>query len=275
MADVISVAACPVCGSERARDFTIGEVSMRRCRGCALVYAAHVASPSTIYRDDYLTGDSACGPDTTDAIVIAIAHAAAQRRFEIIERIKGTGTVLDVGCGSGEALEVAGQRGWIGVGVEPVEASAERARSRGLTVRTGTLSDANLPLRSFDLVAAWHVLEHILDPVAFLSELARYARPGGLVAVEVPNWRHRSRRVRGRDWDQLCPLEHLSHFTPRTLRRTMRRAGLRPHVHTVTVVRPHRIVDGLGLGFAAIAIATTGQARRSFGPGTVQRNRGR
>jgi SAM-dependent methyltransferase len=261
MADLITVTACPVCGSDRARNFTIGEISMRRCRGCGLVYAANVASPSTIYRDDYLTGDSEYGPDTTDPIVIAIAHAAAQRRFEIIERIKGTGTVLDVGCGSGEALEVARQRGWIGVGVEPIEASAERARSRGLTVRTGTLNDAGLLPCAFDLVAAWHVLEHLLEPVAFLRQLARYARPGGLVAVEVPNWRHRSRRAIGRDWDQLCPLEHVNHFTPRTLRGAMRRAGLRPHVHTVTVVRPNRIVDGLGLGFAAIAIAPTGELR--------------
>jgi hypothetical protein len=98
----------------------------------------------------------------------------------------------------------------------------------------------------------------LLDPVAFLSELARYARPGGLVAVEVPNWRHSSRRAKGPRWDQLCPLEHVAHFTPRTLRRTMRRAGLRPRVRTVTVVRPNRIVDGLGFGFALVAIAATG-----------------
>jgi SAM-dependent methyltransferase len=261
MADVVTLTACPACRSVRARDFKIGEVSMRRCRGCALVYAARVADPSTIYRDDYLTGESEYGPDTTDPIVVTIARAAAHRRFEIIEQIRGTGTVLDVGCGSGEALDVARQRGWSGVGVEPVESSAERARSCGLEVRPCTLTDAGLHPASFDLVGAWHVLEHLLDPVAFLSELALYARPGGLVAVEVPNWRHRSRRIRGPDWDQLCPLEHVTHFTPRTLRRTMQRAGLRPHVRTVTVVHPNWIVDGLGFGFALVAIATTGRLR--------------
>jgi SAM-dependent methyltransferase len=259
VADVITLTTCPACRSVRARDFKIGEVSMRRCRGCALVYAAQVANPSTIYQDNYLTGGSEYGPDTTDPIVVAIARAAAHRRFEIIERIHGSGTVLDVGCGSGEALDVARQRGWSGVGVEPVKASAERARSCGLEVRTGTLAGAGLPPASFDLVGAWHVLEHLLDPVAFLSELALYARPGGLVAVEVPNWRHRSRRVGGPDWDQLCPLEHVTHFTYRTLRRTIQRAGLRPQIRTVTVVKPNRVVDGFGFGFALVAIATTGK----------------
>jgi SAM-dependent methyltransferase len=258
-ADVISLTACPACGSGDARNFTIAHVSKRRCRGCGLVYAATVADPTTIYRDGYLTGRSEYGPDTTDPIVVAIARAAAHRRFEIIERVRGTGTVLDVGCGSGEALDVARQRGWSGVGVEPVAGSAERARRCGLEIRTGTLSEAGLPQASFDLVAAWHVLEHLLDPVSFLSELARHARPGGLVAVEVPNWRHRSRRVEGPDWDQLCPLEHVAHFTPGTLRRTMQRAGLRPHMRTVTIVRPNRIVDALGFGFAVVAIGTIPQ----------------
>lgn len=229
---------------------------MRRCRRCALVYSAKVGDPSTIYRDDYLTGHSEYGPDTTNPIVAGISRAAAQRRFQVIEKTRGTGTILDVGCGSGEALDVARQRGWIGVGVEPVKASADRARSRGLDVRTCTLSDAGLPSASFDVVAAWHVLEHVLDPVAFLSELAYYVAPGGLVAVEVPNWLHRLRRVRGPDWDQLCPLEHVSHFSPYTLSRTMKRAGLHPHVRTETVVRPRRIVDRLGLGFAVLATAT-------------------
>jgi 2-polyprenyl-3-methyl-5-hydroxy-6-metoxy-1,4-benzoquinol methylase len=228
---------------------------MRRCRRCALVYAANVADPSTIYHDDYLTGDSEYGADTTNPIVAAICRAAAEQRFKIIERIRGIGTVLDVGCGSGEALDVACQRGWSGVGVEPVEVSAARARSLGLDVRACTLADAALPPASFDVVVAWHVLEHMLDPVAFLAELARYARPGGLIAVEVPNWRHRLRRARGPDWEQLRPLEHVVHFSPSTLSRTMRRAGLHPRVQTVTVVRPNPIVDGLGFGFAVVAMA--------------------
>lgn len=229
---------------------------MCQCRRCALVYAAKAADPSTIYRDDYLTGDSEYGPDTTDPIVAAIGRAAGERRFQIIERIRRIGTLLDVGCGSGEALDVACQRGWSGIGVEPVEVSAARARGLGLDVRACNLADAGLPPASFDVVAAWHVVEHMLDPVAFLAELARYARPGGLVAVEVPNWRHRLRRARGADWDQLCPLEHVVHFSPQTLSRTMRRAGLNPRVQTVTVVRPNRIVDGLGFGFAVIGIAS-------------------
>jgi 2-polyprenyl-3-methyl-5-hydroxy-6-metoxy-1,4-benzoquinol methylase len=256
MADLVTLATCPACGSDRARRFAVGDTEMRRCRGCALVYAPNVADPSTIYDDRYLTGDSEYGPDTTDPIVAAIGCMAAARRFEIIERMTPVGTVLDVGCGSGEALMIAEQRGWSGIGVELVEASAARARDRGLDIRTSTLQRAGLPPASFDVVVAAHVLEHMLEPVAFVEEVARYARPGGLVVLEVPNWSHRLRRVKWADWEQLCPFEHVTHFSPRTLRRTIKRAGLTPRIRTETVVSRTPFVDRMGFGFAIVASAT-------------------
>jgi SAM-dependent methyltransferase len=183
-----------------------------------------MASAEDVYDDDYLLGDSSFGANFNDPILAEIARRAAVRRFEVIERTQRPGTVLDVGCGTGIALHVAESRGWRGVGVEPVEASAARARSLGLDVRTGTLAEAQLDHGSFDLVCAWHVLEHFADPIAFLHELAAYARPGGLVAVEVPNWWHADRRSQAGEWEHLRPLEHVAHYTPLTLRRTMRRA---------------------------------------------------
>ncbi|MET0901745.1 MAG: class I SAM-dependent methyltransferase [Acidimicrobiales bacterium] len=209
-----------------------------------------------IYQDDYLTADGQYGIDTMDLIVAAIGHAAALRRFEIIERHIGVGTVLDVGCGSGEGLVAARDRGWEGVGVEPVKASADRARERGFDVRASSLDDADLPRHAFDVVVAAHVLEHMLRPVELLASMVRHARPGGLIVVEVPNWNHPERRARGRDWEHLRPNEHAMHFTPTTLRRTMERAGLKPDVRTETVVERKPVMDRIGLGFAVVATAS-------------------
>jgi hypothetical protein len=74
--------------------------------------------------------------------------------------------------------------------------------------------------------------------------------------IEVPNWLHPERRKRGEDWAQLCPLEHVLQFTPRTLQRTMRRAGLRPRLRTVTIVSRNRVLDATRRGFAIVATAT-------------------
>lgn len=94
-------------------------------------------------------------------------------------------------------------------------------------MRTGTLASADAD-GGYDVVSAFHVLEHMPDGPAFLAELAAHARPGGLVAVESPNWDSAIRRRFGAAWPHLRPLEHLAHLTPATLQVAMRTAGLEP-----------------------------------------------
>jgi 2-polyprenyl-3-methyl-5-hydroxy-6-metoxy-1,4-benzoquinol methylase len=253
--EIAEILACPACANRSARDFRVGETRLRRCRRCRLVYARETADPAYIYDDSYLTAASPFGPDTTSPMYGAIARFVAAQRFEILERSVPIGSVLDVGCGSGEALDVAVGRGWRGVGVEPVPASAERARSLGLDVRCGRLGLVDVPPHSFDVVAAWHVLEHMAEPVSFLDSLANFVKPGGLVAIEVPNWSCPTRRTRGEEWELLCPLEHVVHYTPRTLRRTIRRAGMSAKVRTETYLNSNRLVDRLGRGGAVFAVA--------------------
>ena len=109
-------------------------------------------------------------------------------------------------------------------------AAAELARRRApaADIRTGLASEVGFEERSFDVVCAFHVLEHMPDARAFLRELARFARPGGLVVVETPNYASLLRRRHGSNWIHLRPLEHLAHFTPQTMRGAFAGAGLEP-----------------------------------------------
>jgi 2-polyprenyl-3-methyl-5-hydroxy-6-metoxy-1,4-benzoquinol methylase len=97
--------------------------------------------------------------------------------------------VLEVGCGSGNVLRVL-QRLVAGRGtVEGLELSDEAAtvaRLRtGLTVTSGYLSD--LPSdASFDIIAAFDVLEHIADERAVLSQVRDRLRPDGRLIITVP-----------------------------------------------------------------------------------------
>jgi SAM-dependent methyltransferase len=137
--------------------------------------------------------------------------------------------MLDVGCGTGEVLVAARDRGWDVRGVEPlVDASAEARERHGLDVQTATLETADLPEDAFDVVCAFHVLEHMPDTRAFLAEMARHVRPRGFLVVEVPNHDSAIRRHHGTDSSALRPLEHLVHFTPDTLGNAVYLAGLDP-----------------------------------------------
>jgi ubiquinone/menaquinone biosynthesis C-methylase UbiE len=99
--------------------------------------------------------------------------------------------VLDVGCNTGYGtlrfLPVANRV--VGVDVSPraIEAARERALDGRPEFIVTTGFELPFPAGTFDLVTSFQVLEHVPDPVAFLRELARVARPGGTVILATPN----------------------------------------------------------------------------------------
>jgi SAM-dependent methyltransferase len=225
-----TVDACPGCGGTSSERVELdSDHELRECTACSLVYAARYADPDEIYVDGYLKGETDFGLDIFHPTFQEFLDFAAGKRLDVIESIApARGSMLDVGCGSGEVLRAASRRGWVVGGAEPVEVSAAIARERGLDVRTAILQEAGFAEGSWDVVTAFHVLEHMADGAGFLTTLARWARPGGLVVIEVPNWGSVDREQHGGWWPNLRPLEHVAHYTPETLERTFRRVGLEP-----------------------------------------------
>jgi len=126
--------------------------------------------------------------------------------------------ILDVGCGSGDLLEHFAERGWETYGIEPSPSAAAAAAKRGVRVHQGTLLDHPWQPGSFALITFQHSLEHIPDPVDELRRARALLEPGGLMAVDVPNWSswQRRRLFRSR-WHPLELPRHLQHFSPRAL----------------------------------------------------------
>lgn len=247
---------CPGCGSRDATErFLCPHEHLRSCDRCGLLYAPEYADPDEVYVDGYLFGSTPFGIDITHPEFQEFLTWVAHRRLDVIDRIvRPPGRFLDVGCGTGEVLSAARARGWFVQGAEPVADSASVAQQRGLDVRAALLEESGLPQHSYDVVAAFHVLEHMTDARSFLESVTTWARPGGYVVIEVPNFHsfHRRNHGRGASWPHLRQLEHVAHYTPATLEATLRRSGLQP---VVTVTRTylyktqtlHQALDDLGL----------------------------
>jgi SAM-dependent methyltransferase len=157
---------------------------------------------------------------------------AAERRYEAAKRLRWvrkhrpTGRLLEIGSASGYFLAVAREAGYQAVGVEPAEAAAALARRRsGAEVLTGFVEDVELSAADFDVACAFHVLEHVADPLAALDRIRDALRPGGLLFLEVPNIASvQAQRDRG-GWHALEPRYHVAHYAPGSMRELLVRGG--------------------------------------------------
>ena len=234
---------CPVCGStDTVRRFAVtGEATEQGVDAVAFRPSADAFGRTT--------GDvrrcRACGhgfvdaPPDNDVIAAAYADAAdevstreeagqvetARRALARVEHVVAPGTVVDVGCWTGSFLVAACERGWTGVGVEPSAWASQRARARGVDVRTGRLGDVDLPAGRARLVAMCDVLEHVQDPATFVRSAVDLLDGGGALYLTVPDAGSGPARLLGRRWWSVLPM-HLQYFTRASLRRLLSDAGL-------------------------------------------------
>jgi 2-polyprenyl-3-methyl-5-hydroxy-6-metoxy-1,4-benzoquinol methylase len=150
--------------------------------------------------------------------------------------------MLDIGCNRGLLMESARRRGWQATGVEISPAAAERARrDYGFTVYA-TLEETPIQPQ-FDLVTAWHVLEHTLNPVTFLQQAAARLAPGGALALQVPSFDYVDEfRARNQTVGILCSV-HNFYFTQENIQAVLARSNLDvirvdndPHSLLLTVI---------------------------------------
>jgi 2-polyprenyl-6-hydroxyphenyl methylase/3-demethylubiquinone-9 3-methyltransferase len=99
-------------------------------------------------------------------------------------------SALDVGCGAGLLAEPLARLGAAVTGLdaspELIAVARDHADARGLAIdyRAGDLADLE---GEFELITCMEVIEHVADPAAFVTELARRLAPGGLLILSTPN----------------------------------------------------------------------------------------
>ena len=173
----------------------------------------------------------ACAPAVPDWQYVIRAAAYSQAMGEIrrrqarhfLEYCAPVGTrVLEVGCATGDFLEILRECGATAFGVEASPAAVETARARGFNVELGYPSSGHrLGNSPFDGFVTLNVLEHAVDPRDFLRGVKENLRPGAVGMVEVPSFERMLEQARYYDFIA----DHLSYFTADTLSLALRMTG--------------------------------------------------
>jgi SAM-dependent methyltransferase len=163
------------------------------------------------------------------ARVLSLLHPGGDgelsRQALYLRKDEGDPLLLEVGCGSGEWLTYMRGLGWRVEGVEPDPKAVEMARSQGLNVRTGQLSDQRYPDGYADVVCLIHVIEHLHDPLDTLRECRRVLKANGRLVIATPNSASLGHHRFKASWVSLDPPRHLMIFDPSTMRRLLEQAG--------------------------------------------------
>lgn len=158
------------------------------------------------------------------------------------------GRLLDVGCGSGQALQRMADLGWQIRGVDFDPKAVQIAQKKGLEVRLGGLEAQAYPSDFFDAITMSHLIEHVHDPLSLLSECRRILKPGGHVVIVTPNSESWGRQKFGSNWMNLDPPRHLHIFNGQSLHTLIGRAGFQLLCSSTTI----RDADGLFIGNRSI-----------------------
>lgn len=188
---------CPVCGSDYHEDISAwqqlalnqaqGAYKVYRCNSCKLRWLTPFGQGDSnieIYDEDYYEAEFAEGcsyRDEKNQLVCCYEN--------VVRGLKNNGIsdrLLDIGCGTGDFLNVSKNNGIHCQGIEPSEYASQIAISRGHKVWQGTLDDFPYIENTFSAAHCSHVLEHVPDLHIFLEKLRTILEPGAPLYIEVP-----------------------------------------------------------------------------------------
>lgn len=190
---------CEICGGcdwhvvhrGAIRDGAFGSVRedglVIRCGDCGVDRLAERCCPSSSFYegDEYRSHlaqsvNAECFFDAHDELQIFTLETLWPRR------LRGR-TIADVGCAAGSFLDhVAGLAGRL-LAIEPSTIYHESLRARGYTVYSYAADAQTSERESVDIAVTLQVIEHTLDPRAFLADIRPLVGSNGLLLVSTPN----------------------------------------------------------------------------------------
>lgn len=136
-----------------------------------------------------------------------------------------SGTLLEIGCASGDYLLEMQKLGWVVEGIEFSSSAAEKALKAGLKVQITSLENACPPQKKVNLIVAWMVLEHLHQPVECLNRMYEWIQPDGYLVASVPDSSSIINSAFGEYCYDLHLPNHLYHYSDKTIEKILEKSG--------------------------------------------------
>jgi 2-polyprenyl-3-methyl-5-hydroxy-6-metoxy-1,4-benzoquinol methylase len=240
MSNLIHYTHCPVCGSTdivpclSAKDYTVSAETfvVVECHSCTLRFTQDVPDAAAIlpyYRSEEYISHTNTSKGLINRMYQHVRRQTMRRKRKLVSQVTGLkeGTILDIGSGTGTFVQAMKQAGWEAKGLEPDVSARELAKKVHDLELSGMEEFLKLPVRGFDAITLWHVLEHVDDLSAYMQQLEKLLKENGKLIIAVPNYTSKDAEIYKEYWAAYDLPRHLYHFSPHSMEMLIKKNGLK------------------------------------------------
>jgi len=222
---------CMICGSDQKLNFEYRNFRYYRCPACGLVSTYPLPDPVTLdshYAKKFRDGNYQLLQAYSEQYksvyegFVHILNLKLQSRGQSLQDQK----ILDIGCFTGEFLELLHQRGADVYGLELQSEAVDIADRKlpGRIFKADVFSN-DFPQIPCDIITLMGVIEHVTNPVKLFRRSTGLLKEGGILMLQTPDSSSLFARTMGKFWPPYAPVEHIHLFSRRSLELSLNELG--------------------------------------------------
>ena len=152
-------------------------------------------------------------------------------RFELVKKHFTSGSLLDVGCGSGDFLRIASERYkifGIDVSSEAINLAKVRLPMFKKNLRSCMIEELVSCSKQYDVVCLWDVIEHIRNPLFTIQQTFDLVKKNGILFISTPDFGSIMAKVMKKNWAFMIPPLHTCFFSKKAFDFLAKKIGAKP-----------------------------------------------
>lgn len=214
--------SCPLCKSAKIQNHSIvtdhsiskEDFALVKCQSCELLFTSPRPDKKHIWRyyesEDYISHSNRSAT-VIDLIYKIVREISIRQKFNLIQSISDGNTLLDFGTGTGHFLYHMHRKGYEISAVEPNEKARKQLHD---SIHNHVFENINEldSKKTFDVITAWHVIEHVHELLPTLKELKKRLNENGKLVLALPNHNSYDSKYYNKYWAGYDVPRHLYHF---------------------------------------------------------------
>jgi len=228
---------CPVCHKTsfsnylNVEDYTVSkkEFTIQQCNSCYFLFTnprPNVDEIGVYYQSQEYISHHDDAKDLMSTIYTSVRNYTIGQKLKLIDGLfPNHGSLLDIGCGTGNFLQAAKKGGWKTTGTEPDSEARNLAGKRVGEAIFESINAPELQYGQYNIITMWHVLEHVHLLNETIDWLSQHLTPNGRIIIAVPNPQSADAASFSRFWAAYDVPRHLYHFTKDSMALLMKNHG--------------------------------------------------